>query len=62
MYKELLNRRIKITMKEGDSEVELYNRQIVDIKDNLITVNDGEGKAQIINTHSSAFIKVELDE
>ena len=60
MFKEFLGKKVKITMKEGDSETEHYNMQIVEINNTLLKVHDANNNVKIINTDSSSFVKLEL--
>ncbi|MBU0468447.1 MAG: hypothetical protein KKF78_06195 [Candidatus Omnitrophica bacterium] len=60
MLAEIIGKKIKITVSEGGNLKEIPNLEVTECKDCLIKVVDAAGNSEIINTHSAAFYKLEL--
>ncbi|HBG60516.1 MAG: hypothetical protein A2Y03_09955 [Omnitrophica WOR_2 bacterium GWF2_38_59] len=62
MLAELIGRKVKITMSEGGKLFLISNLEVTECKDCLIKVVSETGNGEIINTHSSVFFKLELQD
>ena len=62
MLAQLIGKKVKIIMSECGKLVETHNLEVIECKDCLLKVIDAGGNAQMINTHSSVFVKLELQD
>ena len=62
MLDEFLDKKVKVTLLEGGSLVENFNVIVLEVKDNLLKIQDVNGKVEIINTNNPSFVKIELQD